>query len=244
MKAAHVKSPTIETYQELQRAYDHFNKELFDNTLPLCLITLQRDKATLGYFSAERFARHSGELSDEIAMNPSYFAVRGIKDTLSTLAHEQVHLWQKHYGKSGRGRYHNQQWAERMIAIGLRPTHNGKPGGNTVGEHMDHIILPGGPFEKSFERLVTAEYRISWYDRFLPRLSRLSALLPAGSSAAPGPLVSSDVGSSLLSALVPPDRKAQTRAKYTCPSCETNVWGKPGLNILCGDCDTALEESY
>lgn len=236
-------SPTIETYLELQRAYDHFNKELFDGALPFCLITLQRDKTTLGYFSAERFARHSGELSDEIAMNPSYFAVRGIKDTLSTLAHEQVHLWQKHHGrKPGRGRYHNREWAERMIALGLQPTHNGKPGGNIVGEHMDHIIVADGPFDKSFHRLVTQEYRISWYDRFLPRLSRLSPPSAAGSSAAPGPSVSSDIGSALLSALLPAERKPQTRAKYTCPSCEINVWGKPGLNITCDDCRTSLEE--
>jgi len=31
-------SPTLETYLELQRAYDHFNAELFDGGLPFCLI--------------------------------------------------------------------------------------------------------------------------------------------------------------------------------------------------------------
>jgi hypothetical protein len=128
MSAAPKLSPTLETYQELQRAYDHFNAELFDAVLPFCLITLQRDKSSLGYFSAERFARHSGETSDEIAMNPTYFAFRGIKDTFSTMTHEMVHLWQTHFGKPGRGRYHNRQWARRMVAIGLQPTYTGLPG--------------------------------------------------------------------------------------------------------------------
>ncbi|CAH5543468.1 hypothetical protein AI2839V1_4741 (plasmid) [Enterobacter cloacae] len=32
--------PTLQAYDELQRAYDHFNNELFDGVLPDCLITL------------------------------------------------------------------------------------------------------------------------------------------------------------------------------------------------------------
>ncbi|EAA4127232.1 sprT domain-containing protein, partial [Salmonella enterica subsp. enterica] len=47
--------PTQQTYEELQVAYDHFNEALFDGSLPPCLITLQREKKTYGYFSAERF---------------------------------------------------------------------------------------------------------------------------------------------------------------------------------------------
>ncbi len=27
------------------------------------------------------------------------------------------------------------------------------------------------------------------------------------------------------------------RIKYSCPTCHANVWGKPGLNISCNDCD-------
>lgn len=37
-----VSLPTTETYAELQLAYEHFNKTLFDNRLPACLITLQQ----------------------------------------------------------------------------------------------------------------------------------------------------------------------------------------------------------
>jgi hypothetical protein len=249
MEPAHLTphtSPTLEIYQELQRAYDHFNVELFDGRLPFCLITLQRDKSTLGYFSAERFVRHSGERSDEIAMNPTYFAIRGIKDTLSTLTHEMVHLWQLHFGKPGRGRYHNRQWAEKMIAVGLPPTHNGEPGGNTTGEHMDHYIIAGGPFDKSFHRLVTEAYRISWYDRFLPRLGRLHAPSPHGSLPTLDPMTGPDInpspGADFVPALLAPARRPATRVKYTCPSCEINVWGKPGLNIRCDDCKAALEQ--
>lgn len=36
--------PTETTYEELQAAFDHFNDALFNSELPVCLITLQREK--------------------------------------------------------------------------------------------------------------------------------------------------------------------------------------------------------
>jgi hypothetical protein len=48
---------------------------------------------------------------------------------LSTLVHEQAHLWQHHFGKPGRGRYHNREWAAKMVEIGLIPSATGEPGG-------------------------------------------------------------------------------------------------------------------
>lgn len=85
--------PTQETYDEWQLAYGWFNQSLFNGQLPDCLITLQREKHTMGYFSRERFANRAGEKTDEIALNPAYFAVGGMREALQTLAHEMCHLW-------------------------------------------------------------------------------------------------------------------------------------------------------
>lgn len=101
--------PTPEAYAELQQAFEHFNQALFDGALPDCLITLQRERRTHGYFSSARFVHHSGRRTDEIAMNPGYFAIRSIRETLSTLVHEMVHAWQFHHGKPGRRGYHNRK---------------------------------------------------------------------------------------------------------------------------------------
>jgi hypothetical protein len=38
-------------YQGFQKAYDFFNRELFDGSLPQVLVTLQRHANTRGYFS-------------------------------------------------------------------------------------------------------------------------------------------------------------------------------------------------
>jgi hypothetical protein len=102
--------PTNETYTEFQIAYDLFNKELFNNHLPDCMITYQRTAKTKGYFADGRFENtENGKIIDEIAMNPDYFYGKNIspKTILSTLVHEMCHLWQKYHGKPGRSRYHN-----------------------------------------------------------------------------------------------------------------------------------------
>ena len=36
-------------------------------------------------------------------------------------------------------------------------------------------------------------------------------------------------------------KKAASKTKYTCPECDANAWGKPDLNLVCGDCDERME---
>lgn len=160
--------PTEQAYEELQTAFDYFNQELFDGKLPACLITLQRKSRTRGYFSAERFVSRDGDKVDEIAMNPEFFAINSVEETLSTLVHEMVHLFQHHCGKPSRRRYHNEEWADYMEKIGLPPSSTGEPGGNRTGEKVSHYIQPGGDFDRACEELLTNEYRLSWMDRFPP----------------------------------------------------------------------------
>jgi ribosomal protein S27AE len=206
--------------------------------LPTCLITLQREKTSLGYFSYQRFVNVAGQRTDEIAMNPSYFAIKEIKDTLSTLAHEMVLLRQAHFGSPSRRRYHNAQWADTMISIGFMPSHPGAPGGRTTGEHMDHYVIAGGPFDKSADRLITSAYKISWYDRLIPRIpTRLiqdlspslqpdPAAIPLSVSENPAPID------------VELRESKPTRIKYTCPDCGINVRGKPE-QLQCPRCGYA-----
>lgn len=34
--------------------------------------------------------------------------------------------------------------------------------------------------------------------------------------------------------------KKKNKVKYTCPDCRLNAWGKPGANLICGDCNKTL----
>jgi hypothetical protein len=56
------------------------------------MITFQRQKQTIIYFSVKRFVRRNGIRADEIAMNPAYFAIVPIVMVLQHLIHEMIHL--------------------------------------------------------------------------------------------------------------------------------------------------------
>lgn len=161
---AHKSEPiTPAQYRAFQEAYDFFNKELFAGDLPDVLVTLQRRSRARGYFSPERF---SGRIQDaaahELALNPDTFAGRTDEEILSTLAHEMVHVWQQVYGKPGRGRYHNLQWAAKMKEVGLQPTATGLPGGKEIGESVTHYIIPGGKYAKAYAQLKIRGLRLQW----------------------------------------------------------------------------------
>jgi predicted SprT family Zn-dependent metalloprotease len=162
--------PTKQTYEALQRAFDFFNRHLFESALPACMITLQRrDKRSRGYFSQERFKEVYGELrTDEIALNPQRFLRASVEEVLSTLAHEMVHMWQFKFGAPSRSGYHNKQWAAKMKTVGLQPSHSGEPGGKETGQHMTHYIMKEGPFAQACVRLKASGFHLSWGDVFEP----------------------------------------------------------------------------
>ncbi len=256
-------SPTQQTYAELQRAYDHFNQALFGGALPPCLVTLQREKRTYGYFSSNRFVRMDGTMTDEIALNPSFFAVVPLTETMQTMVHEMCHLWQHHHGRPGRGRYHNEEWATKMETIGLMPSSTGQPGGKRTGDHVADYAINGGQFLAACESLLTADFRLSWYDRFPDEKQVRSGLssmamqlapqygggtLPAASMPVLASLVQSvrtshESGIDVESATASPASPNKSgRDKYACP-CMKQVWGKPGLKLICGDCGCRFEVS-
>lgn len=233
-------APTHEAYAELQRAFDHFNKAIFSGLLELPLFTLQRERRTYGYCSRQRFvSRSSGALVDEIAMNPAYFAVRSIRETLSTLVHEMAHQWQFHHGKPGRGGYHNVEWGFKMESIGLMPSNTGEPGGKKTGDQMTHYIIEGGPFDKACADLLTMEYTLSWLDRYPAERPTPRPALPGGQGGDDdNPEGTTPAGSELEEidgVIMPPVEPVNrsNRVKYVCSACKSQTWGKPGLRLLC-----------
>lgn len=228
--------PTQEAYEELQQAYDWFNKTLFGGTLPPCLITLQRNKRTFGFFYGSRFVNRQSLKTDEIAINPAFFAVRSAEDVLSTLVHEMVHLWQYHFGKPGRRGYHNKAWGMKMKEIGLHPSHTGQPDGKETGEQMTHFILADGAYIKACRGLLATRFALSWYDRFPAQVGHIA---PSGGgveiSLAP---VDAVRGLDVITDPVEPDRS--NRHKYQCPECGINAWAKPNLHLVCGACRVDL----
>lgn len=160
-------TPTRQIYDALQTAYDHFNRELFAGKLPPVLIVLQRKTKTMGYVSEKRWQSAKGEqLIDELAINPEYFFGHPLLEVLQTLTHEMAHCWQAKFGKPSRRCYHNQEWADKMVSLGLVPTDTGKPGGRRTGQSMSDNALIDGAFFMSALRLFFKGFCIPWLDRF------------------------------------------------------------------------------
>lgn len=242
-------NPSDEMYDEISGAYAFFNDRLFAGQLPGCLFTLQRKSHTFGYYSPSRFLRRNGNgKSDELALNPAYFAHRRIEQTLSTLVHEQVHQWQAYFGKPSRSGYHNAEWANKMEAVGLMPSNTGEPGGARHGQQMTHYIIEGGPFDVACKELLASGGMLSWIDIVAKRVPMSPALLygPGGEPSEPEPVdptidIEALTSAGLLQPATPKDDPKNKR-KYLCPNCKLQVWGKPGLSGLigCMACELAM----
>lgn len=157
-------SLTSNEYAGFEGAYEWFNARLFGGVLPPCLITLQRKAKSYGYFANDRFGhrRYQEASTDELALNPDTFVGRSDKEIVSTLVHEMCHCWQQHCGKPSRTGYHNQQWAAKMVEVGLMPSDTGAPDGKQTGQHMTHYIIKDGVFDRAADELLATSFRLNW----------------------------------------------------------------------------------
>jgi hypothetical protein len=129
---------------------------------------------------------------------------------LSTLAHEQVHLWQAHFGSPSRAGYHDKEWAAKMLEIGLHPSDTGQPGGKLTGQNMTHYIVDGGPFAQAAGRLIAKGWAVPYVSLWDEETKKTAA------------------------------KKRASKTKFTCGCCGANAWGKPELRIVCGECDEPM----
>lgn len=232
-------NPTSEIYEQLQFAYSYFNEKLFDNELPNCVITIQREKNTMGFFSPMRWNNLKGQSAHEISLNPSYFLNRSMMEIFQTLVHEQCHLWQYENGMQSRPGYHNQEWATKMESLGLIPSDTGAEGGNMVGQKMSDYPAKNGFFMKACIELVNANYLIRWIDRQPSK--ELDEAVAARSCIA---LTPEEILVTPLAKIIDEFdyqiKPKKQKIKYHCASCGLNVWGKKNLNLRCEDCNEQL----
>lgn len=201
---------TTDVYAKFQAAYDHFNKVIWKGKLPSdVLLTIVQHKTAYGYFRHDAVkvnkkgpGSKEPAIVHEIALNPLHFN-RPIEEVLSTLVHEQAHLWQAEFGNPGKS-HHNKEWADKMEEVGLMPSSTGQEGGKRTGRKVSHYIIPGGAFDKAMKKC--------------------------------------KIKFNLTGIAVEQVKKGSNRTKYTCPECGLNAYGKPELNITCGECEQQLEE--
>ena len=151
-------SHPCDIYQELRSLYDHCNAHFFNNTLPACMILLRPRRHAAGYFQPSCWGRFHDDATgdiDAIALNTTLFHARSNDVILSTLVHEMVHLWQRHYGDNFPKtlNHHNKEWSAKMHTVGLIPSTTGKEGGKETGLKVGHYQEVNGVFQQFYATL-------------------------------------------------------------------------------------------
>lgn len=223
-------SPTEEQFSALNKAYKYFNKSLFKNKLPGCILNFSRKKNTHGFLAPARWRRINevDKYIHEISLTP-YTLYRKPELVFSTLVHEMVHLWQWEFGNPSRNGYHNKEWAHKMEEVGLIPSDTGKEGGKKTGQSMTHYIEKDGVYQKLFKKIPKAF--------ILPFTSiegdLINAMLKSKGTATKKSNSDLDKRNKLISS-------GRKKTKYSCPKCKSNVWGKPSLRLKCIPCRSEL----
>ncbi len=121
------KEITIEKItSELHKAYDIINKHFFNSELPVIAITIQSDarrKLTMGWCTTkEVWGDKEGKIKMyEINLTPEFLDL-DFHETMDTLMHEMVHLYNKIKGVqdvSRGGTYHNKHFKNESIKRGF-----------------------------------------------------------------------------------------------------------------------------
>lgn len=232
-KSKPLPTPTEQQFNALNGAYKYFNRKLFNNELPGCILNFSRLKGTHGFLAPERWKRVDEEEfgTHEISLTPTTLYRPPIQ-IFSTLVHEMCHLWQWEFGSPSRNGYHNKEWAAKTKQVGLIPSNTGKPEGKETGQRMTHYIEEGGRYQKAFEKMPK---------RYILPFTSLDGELMRSlieGSGTDGSEEEVDERKKRLRKLRPVSRN---KTKYSCPGCQANVWGKPGLKIRCEGCDQLFE---
>ena len=104
---------------ELYRWSDRFSDRFFNREMPDIVLGFQRlDVRILAGYTLKR---NPQGLLYEITFNARHLE-RPLWETLETLMHEYVHLWQQNYGQNPVSRnYHNREFVGRCEELGLHP---------------------------------------------------------------------------------------------------------------------------
>ncbi|MEO6476741.1 SprT-like domain-containing protein [Luteolibacter sp.] len=229
----------VKDYITLSDCYDVFNERLFGGGLRGCVLTFEDRGQHFGYYRQGGFiGRDGGERRDEICLNPRHFlANTGDLELLQTLVHEQVHQWQTQFGKPSLRTYHNREWADKMLSVGLTPSGTGRPGGMQTGQHMADYPTEGGVFLEIASGILAKSSLITWYKEgvAIKRAQEYAARPDGENDRAAPPIVAA------MAAALPPTGESEpvrtpTKVAYQCQECGIKVWGKPDLSLICGDC--------
>lgn len=212
----------------LHGAYKYFNKVLFGNQLPECVLSFSRKKNSHGFLAPYQWRKRNSNDHDthEIFVTPVTLSHTPI-EMYSNLVHDMIHLWQLVFGNPSRNGYHNREWAEKMKEVGLMPSDTGKPNGKETGQKMTHYIVTGGNYDRTFQTMP---------QKFILPFTSIDGDLMKGKD-------DIKTGSKYTKKRLKLRPPSQNKTCYECPGCQVKVWGRPNLQIRCESCQELFREN-
>lgn len=197
----------------LENAFDDLNAELFNGELPLVVITLHRHRNAYGYFAPQRYSRVDG---DE---HTHEIALN--PDTFKSHRDREILSTlaheMAHLWQEEKGTPPRRCYHDKQWAAKMEEIGltpvNVDNPKRKTGQRCSHDIIEGGRFDQAAKRTMANGFHIAFHSQDDRIASAIAKL------------------------------KAKTKVAYVCPSCEAKVWGKPGLNVRCGECDEGMEAS-
>ena len=240
--------PTKDLYTLFDMIYEYYNINLFNNELPNCMFVIVRKSGSFGYYIPKKWINKNSEKTDEIAINPLMFGQFPVTEILQTIVHEMTHLWQENLGTPPTRFYHDKEWGAKMESIGLMPSSTGKVGGNKTGQQMMDYPIIGGLFDIKTKILINQDiFSKLWLDVSTPYVEGVNEIFDSirietnnetfniveNTNSNFPEIKGNGINFTPTIKII----KDKSKVKYSCPNCNYNVWGKQGLNIICGDCD-------
>ena len=209
------KSITEQQYQMLSSAYKFFNKNLFANQLPDVMIVLNRkSEKNFGYFHAGQFVERQGEKKKKDVKRYDELSLNPDK----FFSHPDMELMQTIA--------HEMTHAWQFHCTKKQP--RGGYHDKVWGKKMEDIgLMPsntgreGG--KKTGQQMMEYVIEGGLFEKFARKFIQANKIKFG----------------SMPQMTISKNRK-KNKVTYICPSCSMKVWGKPNININCGDCDEQM----
>lgn len=204
-------APSVEIATELETAFQHFNRTLFEGKLEPVVFSNCRLKKADGYFWGKQWSRRKDLKGKVHEIGLDFAKLHGQKDqwVLSVLVHEMCHELVEMIGKAPKKAYHCKYWAAAMCMVGLTPViydAKGQPQPDKLtGPNSSHEIVAGGKFEASCKELMASGFKLSWASEAVV----VPEKKPKGKK-----------------------KKAGGKFKYEA-TCGNAFWGKSGIRAIC-----------
>lgn len=160
-------------WEGYEAAFQHFNRELFDGNLPVCMLTFDAKGNSTGYFKAATWTKdhNSNHRVHEIALNASLLN-RADDFIFQTLVRCMMFLWQAtHSVLPMQQGYCNDEFTQEMDKIGL-------PCDKPYGRNLRWSVRAGGRYASVRPASVAAFFPLQSIEMLPPKSKRVKFTCP------------------------------------------------------------------